>query len=51
MLASLPLPALVDIDFIGGDRAGAMRSLETLVAREAPGARIIPHGVVYEGEG
>ena len=43
VLASLPLPALVDIDFVGGDRGGAMPALEALVAREAPGARIIPH--------
>ena len=43
VLASLPLPALVDIDFVGDDRAGAMKALETLVAREAPGARIIAH--------
>ncbi|MBA3941970.1 MAG: cell division protein [Sphingopyxis sp.] len=43
VLASLPLPALVDIDFIGGDRAGHMSQLRALVAREAPGARIIPH--------
>ena len=43
VLKSLPLPALVDIDFVGEDRSGHMRALETLVAREAPGARIIPH--------
>ncbi|MGN6691510.1 MAG: cell division protein FtsX [Sphingopyxis sp.] len=43
VLKSLPLPALVDIDFVGTDRAGPMRQLRALVAREAPGARIIPH--------
>ena len=43
VLKSLPLPALVDIDFVGEDRAGHLRALKTLVAREAPGARIIPH--------
>ncbi|WP_257551537.1 ABC transporter permease [Sphingopyxis sp. DBS4] len=43
VLNSLPLPALVDIDFVGEDRAAPMRQLRALVAREAPGARIIPH--------
>ncbi|MGB3793789.1 MAG: cell division protein [Sphingopyxis granuli] len=44
VLKSLPLPALVDIDFVvGGDRAGQMARLRALVAAEAPGARIIPH--------
>jgi len=43
VLQSLPLPALVDIDFVGGDHAGAMGRLRALVAQEAPGARIIPH--------
>lgn len=43
VLNSLPLPALVDIDFVGEDRAGHMAQLRALVAREAPGARIIPH--------
>ena len=43
LLKSLPLPALVDIDFVGEDRTGPMRQLQALVAREAPGARIIPH--------
>ncbi|AMG76489.1 MULTISPECIES: cell division protein FtsX [Sphingopyxis] len=44
VLKSLPLPALVDIDFVGGgDRAGQMVRLRALVAAEAPGARIIPH--------
>ena len=43
VLKSLPLPALVDIDFVGEDRTDPMRQLEALVAREAPGARIIPH--------
>lgn len=43
VLKSLPLPALIDIDFVGGDRAGPMRALRALVAEEAPGARIIPH--------
>ncbi len=43
VLQSLPLPALVDIDFVGEDRAGHMNQLRALVAREAPGARIIPH--------
>ena len=44
VLKSLPLPALVDIDFVGGsDRAGQMARLRALVAAAAPGARIIPH--------
>ena len=43
VLKSLPLPALVDIDFVSKDRAGHMEALRALVAREAPGARIIPH--------
>ena len=43
MLQSLPLPALIDIDFVGEDRARHMGQLRALVAREAPGARIIPH--------
>ena len=43
VLKSLPLPALVDIDFAGEGRSGHMRQLQALVAREAPGARIIPH--------
>jgi cell division transport system permease protein len=43
VLNALPLPALVDIDFVGEDRTGPMRQLRALVAREAPGARIIPH--------
>ena len=43
VLKSLPLPALVDVDFAEGDRGARMRALRALVAREAPGARIIPH--------
>lgn len=43
LLQSLPLPALVDIDFVGENRTGHMSQLRALVAREAPGARIIPH--------
>jgi cell division transport system permease protein len=43
VLTSLPLPALVDVDFVGEDRGGHMEALRALVAREAPGARIIPH--------
>ncbi|KTE18513.1 cell division protein [Sphingopyxis sp. H050] len=43
VLQSLPLPALVDIDFVGEDRAGHMNQLRAVVSREAPGARIIPH--------
>ena len=43
VLKSLPLPALVDVDFVGEDRGGHMEALRALVAREAPGARIIPH--------
>src|SRR3546814_11572512 len=42
VLKSLPLPALVDIDFVGEDPAGPMEALRALVAREAPGARLIP---------
>lgn len=43
VLRALPLPALVDIDFIPGDRDGHVRRLRALVAAEAPGARVIPH--------
>jgi cell division transport system permease protein len=43
VLKSLPLPALVDIDFVGGERAGQLGRLRALVAETAPGARIIPH--------
>lgn len=42
-LRSLPLPALIDIDFADADRAGQMERLRALVAEEAPGARVIPH--------
>ena len=43
VLRSLPMPALVDVDFVGEDRSGHMGQLRALVAREAPGARVIPH--------
>lgn len=43
VLNSLPLPALVDIDFVGENRSRHMERLRALVATEAPGARIIPH--------
>ena len=43
VLDSLPLPALVDIDFVGENRSRHMAQLRALVAAEAPGARIIPH--------
>lgn len=43
LLEALPLPALVDIDFVGGDPPGAMDELRALVDMEAPGARVIPH--------
>ena len=43
VLKSLPLPALIDIDFVGENRTSHMRALRALVAEEAPGARIIPH--------
>ena len=43
VLNSLPLPALVDIDFVGENRNRHMEQLRALVAAEAPGARIIPH--------
>lgn len=43
VLQSLPLPALVDIDFAGVGRPHHMRDLRALVAKTAPGARIIPH--------
>ncbi|WP_293701183.1 MULTISPECIES: cell division protein FtsX [unclassified Sphingopyxis] len=43
VLQSLPLPALIDIDFVGEDRSSHMAQLRALVAAEAPGARIIPH--------
>ncbi|SKB42327.1 cell division protein FtsX [Sphingopyxis flava] len=43
VLKSLPLPALVDVDFVGGERARQLEQLRALVAEIAPGARIIPH--------
>ncbi|MDR6833413.1 MULTISPECIES: cell division protein [unclassified Sphingopyxis] len=43
VLNALPLPALVDIDFVGDNRSRQMQQLRALVAAEAPGARIIPH--------
>lgn len=43
VLHSLPLPALVDIDFVGGGRADPLDELRGLVAEVAPGARVIPH--------
>ena len=43
VLRSLPLPALVDIDFVAGNRADHLGQLRAVVEREAPGARIIPH--------
>ena len=43
VLKSLPLPALVDIDFVGEDRTVHMRALQALVARDAPRARSNPH--------
>ena len=43
VLRSLPMPALVDVDFVGEDRSGHMAQLRALVERVAPGARIIPH--------
>jgi cell division transport system permease protein len=43
VLRSLPMPALVDVDLVGDDRSGHMGQLRALVAREAPGARVIPH--------
>ncbi len=35
VLRSLPMPALVDVDFVGEDRSGHMGQLRALVAREA----------------
>lgn len=43
VLASLPLPELVDIDLVTGAGASAQARLRALVAREAPGARVIAH--------
>ena len=43
VLQSLPLPALIDIDFVGQNHSSHMQQLRALVAAEAPGARIIPH--------
>lgn len=43
VLASLPLPELVDIDLVTGAGPAAQAQLRSLVAREAPGARVIPH--------
>lgn len=43
VIASLPLPELVDIDFVAGAGPRAQAQLRALVARDAPGARVIPH--------
>jgi cell division transport system permease protein len=43
VLRSLPLPALIDVDFVGAARDDHVKELRSLVAAEAPGARIIPH--------
>jgi cell division transport system permease protein len=43
VIRSLPLPELVDIDLIAGSGASAEARLRALVAREAPGGRLIPH--------
>lgn len=43
VLSSLPMPELVDIDLVTGSGAAAQARLAALVAREAPGARVIPH--------
>lgn len=43
VLASLPLPELVDVDLVTGAGSAAQAQLRALVAREAPGARVIPH--------
>ena len=43
MLGDIPLPALIDVDFVSGDaRAGAQR-LRAALAPVAPQARIVPH--------
>ena len=38
VLQSLPLPALIDIDFVGQNHSRHMQQLRALVAAEAPGA-------------
>lgn len=43
VLASLPMPELVDIDLVAGSGTAAQARLAALVAREAPGARVIAH--------
>lgn len=43
VLRSLPMPALVDVDFVAGNRTGHIQHLRELVGRIAPGARVIPH--------
>lgn len=43
VLVSLPMPELVDIDMVAGSGAAQQSRLAALVAREAPGARVIPH--------
>jgi cell division transport system permease protein len=43
VLASLPLPALIDIDFLNGEPETHLAKLQALVDKEAPGARVIPH--------
>jgi len=43
VVASLPLPELVDIDLVAGSGAAAQTRLRALIERTAPGARMIPH--------
>lgn len=43
VIAALPLPELIDIDLVPGSNAAQLARLRALAAREAPGARVIPH--------
>lgn len=43
VIASLPLPELVDVDLVPGSGAAAEARLRSLVTAQAPGARVIPH--------
>ncbi|MDX2209270.1 MAG: cell division protein [Sphingopyxis sp.] len=43
VIASLPLPELIDIDLVAGSGAAQQARLAALVARASPGARVTPH--------
>ncbi len=43
VIASLPLPELIDIDLVAGSGAAQQARLAALVARASPAARVTPH--------